>query len=176
MRLFLQSQTISGILNQLNAEEIHKVVDRTGRLDIVLRPSFLLKRPRLRTWKTQLEQTYISVLESKLKSKLHLLTLGYLVTPSGTLSQKWHQDNPSPRKFTYLTVFVALTDSVKKNGTLQIMDKKSKISSYIEFFPGDILIFTGNITHRGTANRSKNTRYLFYLVYSVRKKDPNVSL
>ena len=178
LRLFEKSQKISGIKTNTEYLEIKNIIHRTGRIDVVLKTEFFLKRPLLFEWKKNFEIQYIFPLQKKYKlcCKLSLLTFGYLITPIGVTSQPWHQDSPSKKKFSYLTVFIALTESTKKNGTIEILEKnkKSNISQHIEFYPGEGILFSGNLIHRGTANHSNKIRYLFYLVYSTKKKDANV--
>lgn len=162
---------IPGILNgPLASEDMFDVIDRSGRLDIVLTQKFWTRRPSLVPWKLSLEK---SILPELGNSKLRLRTTGFLVTPPQTRAQAWHCDAATSPKYSYFTVFLALTPSTKVNGATQFK-VKTKVSQP-ELNIGDILLFDGSVTHRGMANKTHKHRISFYLVYAVRKKDPNIA-
>jgi ectoine hydroxylase-related dioxygenase (phytanoyl-CoA dioxygenase family) len=94
--------------------------------------------------------------------KPELQTWNIIHVPPGCDEQELHFDDEERHDDNrYVTILVSLNSIPKESG-----------GTYFEKFgtvqtrPGDALVFTGNLSHKGTANTSNISRYFFYATYS----------
>jgi len=174
--------SIRKILSTRKVPEGMVAVPRSkGRLDLQLPDSI----PCLLEGTGILEQLH-NLLNKDLKGqvppplKTQIRTRNILYTAPGAVDQPWHTDGGDDEKTgSYYTVIVSLTKSTPKLGTIELQpfshtDPESEEPAIaMKLDCGDVIIFDGQINHRGTTNPSQKKRFTWYAVLS-QQNDLNV--
>ena len=144
--------------------------NKDGRIDLQL--SKELVEALLTTEDQQQIQNIILLLNKNSKDPFRISHIHLLIAYANEAKiQDWHQDNASTFADGYFTVFIPLNHEEKMGVTEfipQSCSKKSppvKEESYSpQLSPGDAVMFSGKLWHRGHANQSNQNRYILYFV------------
>jgi hypothetical protein len=152
-----------GNLSDKDLDDFSYVELPDGRIDINLPPNL---------WKQfGIEHVLMNLNSNGLvtyRHKIHHFNL--LINPPNKKTQEWHQDNGSLGAEDYYTLLIPLND-VKGMGKTEVYDEVDN-ETYIPDVPvGGGLLFSGQLTHRGTPNLSKGYRYCLYLIISCLDKE-----
>jgi hypothetical protein len=105
------------------------------------------------------------------KKPLMVQTHQIMVVEPGAEIQPWHQDHDGSTG--YFTILIALNDSDDEHenalmgGTELCMPTKPPLMVVVPPRKGHGLVFDGRVIHRGLANRSRTTRYFYYVSLST---------
>lgn len=106
-----------------------------------------------------------------LSSDYQIRAYNLLILPPSDKEQVWHQDNGGCSPEDYYTILIPLNHSTGMGKTEVAIPYTSQFRNHKEIIcpnvkPGDALVFSGSLWHRGTPNLSKDTRYCLYLILS----------
>ncbi len=211
------------IVRNFFSEEEADLLHRLSKSEEVTSRGFDLndqtgKKTRLTLWFTPGDDTFglmsrsarmvsavSTLLDSEEKNVCHFHSKVMQKEPRTGGAWEWHQDYGYWYKngFLYpdamLSVMVALTESTKENGCLQVLRGSHKMQRfehvfigeqqgadpafvheamqfcdvvYAELQPGDVLFFHSNTLHRSDANHSDNPRWTIISAYNLSQNKP----
>ena len=104
-------------------------------------------------------------------SNYRITHINLLITPPYAATQQWHQDNGSLAPEDYYTVLIPLNQNPLFGHTQLVVPYKHKLPKTPHTVepsvaPGDGLLFSGALWHRGTYNGACVPRYCLYLIVS----------
>ncbi|KAJ1389047.1 hypothetical protein B484DRAFT_409455 [Ochromonadaceae sp. CCMP2298] len=97
-----------------------------------------------------------------------LRTHNVVFCPVGSGVQEWHVDDKIKQSKTprYYTILIHLNPLDSHCGGTEVWMKKEKKGDLFRARPGDALVFSGSLLHRGHANNGYSHRFFYYASFA----------
>lgn len=140
------------------------MIDRDGRFDLKL-PDFVVQALKL----NEVLNPLLEKLRTIMGSEPQLRTHNVVFAPVGSKAQQWHTDDSimkQRRPYRYFTILIHLNSLDSKCGGTEVWSDKLNRGDLIRARPGDALIFSGSLLHRGLGNQGYTHRFFYYASFA----------
>jgi hypothetical protein len=161
------------IPQRLSAGACVDMIDRVGRFDLKL-PDFVVQQLKL----TELLSPILEKLRPIMCSEPQLRTHNIVFAPVGSKPQQWHTDDSAMKQrkpYRYFTILIHLNSLDSKCGGTEVWSDKLNRGDLIRARPGDALVFSGSLLHRGLGNSGYTHRFFYYASFAC-GVDMNVAI